>query len=693
MAALPHWVVWREVQRGDRLTKVPFNPLTGQQAKANDPTTWTDYATATTKVNGYYNGIGFQAGDGETGIKMIDLDSCLVDGELAHWAREIVTSARSFTEVSPSGNGLHIFYKGKSRLPAIGAGTMGHDPHAEYYEAGRYFTVTGNGDPQFDFPFRELSEEEEKHIHTLIASTHPAKEKTDPPIGTEQGKIVHPNRHPTLFSLAGAMRRKGCEAREILAALSEINKRCDPMLPEGELRKMACGVQRYEPETDFRATEAFAAEYFVDHFGGGWKYDHSTGRWFKWTGTHWLADSDRSIVNVMTQCAVQMRNLAAEMKDPDAAKAAFKFALSCESKKRCTDVLTLVAARPEIAITSNKFDSDPMIFNCLNGTLHFHGKRVAFKPHDRDDLCTKTANVNYNPAATCPKFDNFISWCCREDMELVDFHAQFFGVSLLGITLQHLFFWYGLGENGKSVLARVMSKILNTYSLKIPVDALLTNEHGDRIPADIAELPGVRLAITSEIPYGKRLNVEMVKTLTGNDTISARFMRQNFFRFDAVFKLLMIGNHRPRIPDQTHAIWRRVLLIPFENQIDAAQRRGFDELVADLLSESAGILNWCLCGLKNYWQHGFQIPEKIRAATAEYEEEEDTLRDFLNENITPANGGKADARELFRRYEKVNSGATSRTFYAMLRERGMEIRNTGGDRKMIDYRLIERTDF
>lgn len=129
------WVRWLYVSRGkSKPTKLPIR-LTGAPASSAKSSTWTSYAKASKSTRG--DGLGFVLGDG---IGCIDLDHCIVDGRLEPWAQRIVDSApATFIEVSPSGDGLHIF----GRLtPGPGRGQRGKDG-IEVYSHGRYITITG----------------------------------------------------------------------------------------------------------------------------------------------------------------------------------------------------------------------------------------------------------------------------------------------------------------------------------------------------------------------------------------------------------------------------------------------------------------------------------------------------------------------------------------------------------------------
>lgn len=125
------WVVWRYEQRGDKRTKVPYSP-SGKHAKSSDPTTWATFDQVIA-VAERFDGIGyvFSADDPYTGC---DFDAPLDAGKLA-----TVKTLGSYTERSPSGNGLHVIVRAKLRGP----GHNDQEAGREIYDSGRYFTMTG----------------------------------------------------------------------------------------------------------------------------------------------------------------------------------------------------------------------------------------------------------------------------------------------------------------------------------------------------------------------------------------------------------------------------------------------------------------------------------------------------------------------------------------------------------------------
>ena len=141
MKKYDHWVCWKSKQRENgKSTKVPINPFNGRYAKTNDPTTWGSFEDAEScyRSNGF-DGVGFVFSNRDD-LVGIDLDNCLdpESGKTDPHADKIIEKMQSYTEVSPSGRGVHIIVKGK--LPGPGRKT----DQIEIYNEKRFFTITGH---------------------------------------------------------------------------------------------------------------------------------------------------------------------------------------------------------------------------------------------------------------------------------------------------------------------------------------------------------------------------------------------------------------------------------------------------------------------------------------------------------------------------------------------------------------------
>lgn len=134
LAILPQWVCWGAKGKP---RKMPFDPRTGTPAKAGQPETWADFQTAAQAVEAdRFEGVGFEF-DAAGCVVGIDFDHCLHDGKCDPWVEAWVTKLDSYTEISPSGEGLHVFCS--AHLP----GQAIKRKEAEMYDRGRYFTMTG----------------------------------------------------------------------------------------------------------------------------------------------------------------------------------------------------------------------------------------------------------------------------------------------------------------------------------------------------------------------------------------------------------------------------------------------------------------------------------------------------------------------------------------------------------------------
>lgn len=205
-------------------------------------------------------------------------------------------------------------------------------------------------------------------------------------------------------------------------------------------------------------------------------------------------------------------------------------------------------------------------------------------------------------------------------------------------------------------------------------------KHGDSIPNDIARLKGARLVTASETKTGRRLAEGLLKQATGEDTITARFLRQEFFDFKPEFKIWLACNHLPRIDGQDHGIWRRIKLIPFsvifreESSTEGPYKD--PKLISKLRQEFSGILSWTVSGCLLWQNEGLGVPETVSAATGGYQSAMDVLGGFLADRCVTMPDSKVTAKELYAAYkswceENGEKPESQRTVGMRLGERGI----------------------
>ncbi len=287
-------------------------------------------------------------------------------------------------------------------------------------------------------------------------------------------------------------------------------------------------------------------------------------------------------------------------------------------------------------------DADAYALNVANGTLRLFQRvpdgpardgagiwDVCLDPHNKTDLISKLAEVDFRAEDECPLFLNFLDTILPDD-DVRAFMQRYLGYCMTALTREQVFvFLYGSGRNGKSTLVDLICRLLGDYTTTVPFETLAGDDRrkGSEATPDLVRVPGARIVRASEPESGMKFRESMVKSLTSGEPILIRRMREEFIEIYPTFKLIISGNHRPDIRGGDDGIWRRVLLVPFEVQIPKDQ---VDRALPDKLwGERAGLLNWLIAGALSYLQEGLRVPEAVRAATDEYREQSDPYGAFL----------------------------------------------------------------
>lgn len=407
-------------------------------------------------------------------------------------------------------------------------------------------------------------------------------------------------------------------------------------------------------------------------------YTHEEG-WYKWDGQRWkLGNNDTPIVFAQKLPAFLLKRAAiiAKAGNDEKSKAIAKWAFA--TQKHSNVISTIAEARPHLSVEKSALDAHPMLLNTLNCTLNLEKARLQVQDHNRADLLTKLAPVEYDPKAKCPKWIAFLEKVMAGKEQLIKFLQVAAGYSLTGSTQEHvLFLLYGTGRNGKSTFINTLLSLLGDYGATAQFESFLhdTTRSVSASP-DLAGLDGARLVAASEPPQGRRLNESLIKRLSGGDTIKAAFKFKNHFEYVPQFKLWFSANHRPEIKGQDEGIWKRVKLIPFTVTISKAEMN--TKLPEELRTELPGILNWALEGLAIWHREGLIAPPEVEAATEAYREESDTFKTFLAENCLVDEKHKAIISELYKNYAEwcVQSGEKylrKKDFIAGLKERGFKV--------------------
>lgn len=314
-------------------------------------------------------------------------------------------------------------------------------------------------------------------------------------------------------------------------------------------------------------------------------------------------------------------------------------------------------------ISATEFDSDPYIFNCKNGTI----REDSFEcyEHKSTDKLTKISNVIYDPQAHSDRWDRFISEIMSEDKEKAKFLQKLFGYGLTGDTRHEcMTILYGAStRNGKGTLCESVLKVLGSYGCTARPETLAQkmNANSSQPTEDIARLAGVRFVNISEPGKGLVLNAAQVKSLTGNDTINARFLHENSFDFQPLFKLYINTNYLPAINDMTVFSSNRLFIIPFEKHFDESEQdKTLKKEFAKPEVQSA-ILNWLIEGytiIQRLYEDNIEgkiSDERFMKMSATYEAEQNQLTERVAEleHIIDAAREKSSNADSFLRLVKT----------------------------------------
>lgn len=406
---------------------------------------------------------------------------------------------------------------------------------------------------------------------------------------------------------------------------------------------------------------------FANKFCTGVLYTPERG-WLIWGAARW--EIDHGFVMELAKDTARLIFDEVKMSAPGQQKAVFGWARQSQRAERLRAMLFLAQSEPGISARWSEFDSDPWLLACSNGTVDL--RTGTLRPADRSDKLSRLVPIDFDPEATCSAWDLFLERV-QPDPNVRGFLQRAIGYTLTGSTAEQcLFFLYGSGANGKSVLIEVLSALLGEHAVAASFDSFAGRNAGG-IPNDIARLAGARLVTVSEVEDGTRLREVLIKDLTGGDTIPARFLHHEYFDFRPIFKLWVRGNHKPQIRGTDEGIWRRIRLIEFPVQIPEAERD--PRLFEKLRSELPGILAWAVRGCLEWQRLGLSPPETVKQATRAYRDEMDVIGNFLAECCELEPNATVGAAELYESYSAWchanGHGELSQTrFGGSLAERG-----------------------
>jgi len=420
---------------------------------------------------------------------------------------------------------------------------------------------------------------------------------------------------------------------------------------ERQRRRPAGEVEALEGEgaapVRYARTDAGNAEHFAQLYGHLVRYVSPLRGWRVWSGQRWAHDEKGAVEQLGVLTARDRFAGAAALPDPRERLEEAKHATRSENHVKVRDLLASAATLPDLACVPSDFDRDPMLLNCANGVVDLRDGGPL--PHDPKLMLSKMAGAEYQPEARGERWEAFLREVFGGDEDLIAFVRRLAGYTATGRVDEHvLVFCYGGGNNGKSVLLNTLRAALGDYALHGEFSTFtVERERQGGAREDLARLLSVRLLTAAEASGASQFSEATIKATTSSDPIVARFLYGHTFEFVPTHTTWLAANVKPRVRDTSLGLWRRMLLVPFEQDFSGRADLHLEE---KLRGELAAVLSWCVRGAVEWQAEGLNPPAKVRAATAEYRQREDVIATFLAECVACDPQAEVSAKDLYTTY-------------------------------------------
>lgn len=702
---LNHWCGFKLQQRNGKTTKVPIDANTGQLGKSNDESTWASFQTALDSINKFNcDGIGFYFKPPYFGIDLDDvrndIDRYLKDDDDDNLVAEFVDLMGSYSEVSVSGNGIHIIAKGE--LPEGGR----RKGNVEVYDSGRFFVMTGKALGGYKHIVDDSDYGKINYLHNkYIASNEPSRKfnpSSDYGNGLPVEKIIEIASNSKnglrfkLFLNGGWEQFYESQSEADMAFANDLafwtNR--DYQMMDSIFRQSSLYRDKWDRKTgdstygditlnkairecsnvfnpqpqddsfnlyvkDFDTKEVKKKFYsyddtgnaarFTDTFGKVVRYSYVRKNWYFYNDKTWELDQEGKVKSLVDEILTKMKRepvFVPDDGDEDAAKKALqkhiKYSRGSNGKTNM-----LKESQHLLPIQPEQFDKDKHLLNVQNGYIDL--KTGDLHNHDKEKYFSKIASIEYTDKIDYPLWDDFLMKIFDGNRELINYMQRAVGYSLSGSTEEQvMFILYGNGRNGKSVFLDIITEMLGNYTTNIQPQTLMVKPMSGSANSDIARLQGARLVTTTEPNDGMRFDEGLVKQVTGGDKVTARFLYGDEFDYHPEFKLWMATNHKPIIRGTDDGIWRRMVIIPFTVQIPDHQVD--KNLKYKLRREMTAILNWAVEGYQEWRRTGLNEPTIIKRQRQEYRTEMDVVELFIEECCVRKDGERGKASDLYNVY-------------------------------------------
>ncbi|MED2983866.1 phage/plasmid primase, P4 family [Bacillus thuringiensis] len=711
----PHWILWRSEVRNGKKTKVPYQ-INGEMAQSNNKRSWSTFPTIIKFYEqGDYDGIGFMFSKDDSFIG-IDIDHCIQEGALTSLAEDVIEIVNSYTEYSPSGDGIHIIAKGTLPLKGPGTGRKNVDLGLEVYRHGRYFTFTGDCLDQV--PVEDRTEELKVLFEKYLKEKpKPEKKKSTTSFEREditslsnaelwermfgsksgtaikdlfQGMLINGDHSSTDMALCNHLAfwtdKDAAKMDSMFRESSLLREKWDkPHSSDGRtygemtidtaILSTPSTIADYEPpeekkyevyisDNSIEDTEEIideAPKFHLTELGNAERIAYYHGEnvrycneleWLIWNGKHWQEDSKRQIEAITAKTLRAIYGEAKATEDKYQSKLLHDWAKKCE--RRTIRINSILDVRPMVSVKKKELDSHSFLFNCDNGVIDL--KTGELLPHDRDLLLTKISPIKYNKNAECPNWKAFLESIFKKHTGEADHELINYLQKAIGYSLT--------GVTKEQVMFFLFGNGRNGKSTFINIIQDLLGDYGRQTNSDTFLKKRNDSGINND-----------VARLDGARFVSAVESEEGQQLSEALVKQITGGEKMSaRFLRQEYFEFTPEFKVFFTTNHKPIVK-GSDEgiwrrimlipftvtipkdkidydLPDKLAKEMPSVLRWAVEGCMKWQAEGLRAPEAVKAATNEYREDMDILAPFIDENCTVNSLVRIEAKMLYENYTK-----------------------------------------
>jgi P4 family phage/plasmid primase-like protien len=392
----------------------------------------------------------------------------------------------------------------------------------------------------------------------------------------------------------------------------------------------------------------------------------TTGRWFKYEGHRWKSLPDGTIILGQALSSsfvrkveqIRLKKITEKLDtDDDDKKDLLEFQIGKVQKllemlsKHTSKSLIIKECKEKFYVEGfeRNLDSNPNLVGMLNCVIELTNKEAVVRDGKPEDYISMSTSQTYRKDFTfdnksVKRYLNYLSSVFPDD-ELTVHVRKDISSMLKGRNAEKYFRVYsGSGDNSKSVYMKLLQKAFGSYCIDMPVSAITQKRNGSsNASPEFARAKGAHVAIMSEPDDEEQIKAGLVKSLTGNDRFFARFLHDNGAEVDAMFKLILVCNKIPTIPNGGKAIKNRVRVIPFlatfvdhapEDPLEQYRKKTFkkDPDFDKYVPELAQAMIWCaIQDYSLYVKQGLVDPPIVQKETKMYWEESDPYEMFIKD--------------------------------------------------------------